>query len=153
MTLAFVLLPFIIPTVLSTFAWKWMFDPTFSVINWTLFHLGIIHARIDWLCDPILALVSVIIVNRWRIHHIPVRTHHIWQNLFRPHPELEPQIVFRPGRVVDRTPRCVGLANQNRPHAPTLHADDNSLGYRLVHVLPALALEIIIHTPNPNIAA
>ena len=33
---AFILLPFIIPTVLSTFAWKWMFDPTFSVINWTL---------------------------------------------------------------------------------------------------------------------
>ena len=24
---AFILLPFIIPTVLSTFAWKWMFDP------------------------------------------------------------------------------------------------------------------------------
>ena len=43
MTRAFVLLPFIIPTVLSTFAWKWMFDPTFSVINWTLFHLGIIR--------------------------------------------------------------------------------------------------------------
>src|SRR5215467_6544562 len=39
---AFVLLPFIIPTVLSTFAWKWMFDPTFSVINWLLFQLGII---------------------------------------------------------------------------------------------------------------
>src|SRR4051812_5179226 len=31
---AFILLPFIIPTVLSTFAWKWMFDPTFSVLNW-----------------------------------------------------------------------------------------------------------------------
>mgnify|MGYP003693731539 CR=1 FL=1 len=39
---AFILLPFIIPTVLSTFAWKWMFDPTFSVINWTLFQLGLI---------------------------------------------------------------------------------------------------------------
>ncbi len=35
---AFILLPFIIPTVLSTFAWKWMFDPTFSVLNWMLFH-------------------------------------------------------------------------------------------------------------------
>jgi multiple sugar transport system permease protein len=63
---AFVLLPFIIPTVLSTFAWKWMFDPTFSVINWTLFKLGIIHARINWLGDPDLALISVIIVNVWR---------------------------------------------------------------------------------------
>jgi len=63
---AFILLPFIIPTVLSTFAWKWMFDPTFSVINWTLFQLGLIHARINWLGDPNLALISVIIVNVWR---------------------------------------------------------------------------------------
>src|ERR1700758_2179357 len=65
-TRAFILLPFIIPTVLSTFAWKWMFDPTFSVLNWMLFHLGIIHSRINWLGDPGLAMVSVIIVNVWR---------------------------------------------------------------------------------------
>jgi multiple sugar transport system permease protein len=65
-TRAFILLPFIIPTVLSTLAWKWMFDPTFSVINWALFHLGLIHARINWLGDPYLALISVIAVNVWR---------------------------------------------------------------------------------------
>ena len=65
-TRAFILLPFIIPTVLSTLAWKWMFDPTFSVINWTLFQLGLIHARINWLGDPTLALISVIVVNVWR---------------------------------------------------------------------------------------
>jgi multiple sugar transport system permease protein len=65
-TRAFILLPFIIPTVLSTFAWKWMFDPTFSVINWTLFRLGLISGRINWLGDPNLALISVIIVNIWR---------------------------------------------------------------------------------------
>jgi multiple sugar transport system permease protein len=66
LTRAFILLPFIIPTVLSTFAWKWMFDPTFSVINWTLYRLAIIHARINWLGDPDLAMISVIIVNVWR---------------------------------------------------------------------------------------
>src|SRR6185437_1491436 len=60
---AFILLPFIIPTVLSTFAWKWMFDPTFSVLNWLLFHLGLIHGRINWLGDPDLAMISIIIVN------------------------------------------------------------------------------------------
>src|SRR5215467_2531515 len=65
-TLAFILLPFIIPTVLSTFAWKWMFDPTFSVINWALFQLGFIKARINWLGDPNLAMTSIIIVNIWR---------------------------------------------------------------------------------------
>jgi len=63
---AFILLPFIIPTVLSTFAWKWMFDPTFSVINWTLFNLGFIKARINWLGDPSLAMTSIIVVNIWR---------------------------------------------------------------------------------------
>jgi multiple sugar transport system permease protein len=66
LTRAFILLPFIIPTVLSTFAWKWMFDPTFSVINWTLFRLDLISSRINWLGDPKLALISVIIVNVWR---------------------------------------------------------------------------------------
>jgi multiple sugar transport system permease protein len=65
-TRAFILLPFIIPTVLSTLAWKWMFDPTFSVINWLLFRLGLIQGRINWLGDPNLALISVIIVNIWR---------------------------------------------------------------------------------------
>jgi multiple sugar transport system permease protein len=63
---AFILLPFIIPTVLSTFAWKWMFDPTFSVLNWMLYHTGIIDHRINWLGDPTMAMVSVIIVNVWR---------------------------------------------------------------------------------------
>lgn len=63
---AFILLPFIIPTVLSTFAWKWMFDPTFSVLNWMLFKIGLIHGRVNWLGDPDLAMISVVIVNVWR---------------------------------------------------------------------------------------
>jgi len=33
---ATVLLPFIVPTVLSGLAWLWMFDATFSVFNWKL---------------------------------------------------------------------------------------------------------------------
>ena len=65
-TRAFILLPFIVPTVLACFAWKWMFDPTFSVINWTLFQLGFITQRINWLGDPDLAMTSIIIVNVWR---------------------------------------------------------------------------------------
>jgi multiple sugar transport system permease protein len=66
MVRAFILLPFIIPTVLSTFAWKWMFDPTFSVLNWLLFKIGLITGRINWLGDPDLAMLSIIIVNIWR---------------------------------------------------------------------------------------
>jgi len=65
-TRAFILLPFIIPTVLSTFAWKWMFDPTFSVLNWLLYRLGAITGRINWLGDPDLAMISIMVVNIWR---------------------------------------------------------------------------------------
>src|ERR1700688_612687 len=65
-TRAFILLPFIIPTVLSTFAWKWMFDPTFSVLNWLLYHFGLITRWINLLGDPDLAMISIIIVNIWR---------------------------------------------------------------------------------------
>jgi multiple sugar transport system permease protein len=86
-TRAFILLPFIIPTVLSTFAWKWMFDPTFSVINWTLFQLGLIQARINWLGDPYLALISVIIVNVWR--GVPFFAISLLAGLQTINPELE----------------------------------------------------------------
>jgi multiple sugar transport system permease protein len=65
-TRAFILLPFIIPTVLSTFAWKWMFDPTFSVLNWMLYQTGMIRVAINWLGDGDLAMLSIIIVNIWR---------------------------------------------------------------------------------------
>ena len=44
---ASMLLPFIVPTVLSTFAWRWMFDPTFSVLNWLLHHAGVITTKVD----------------------------------------------------------------------------------------------------------
>src|SRR5207253_7901359 len=65
-TRAFILLPFIIPTVLSTLAWKWMFDPTFSVFNWLFWKLSIINSRINWLGDPELAMASIMTVNVWR---------------------------------------------------------------------------------------
>jgi len=65
-TRAFILLPFIVPTVLACFAWKWMFDPTFSVVNWMLWKVGLISSSINWLGDGDLAMLSIIIVNIWR---------------------------------------------------------------------------------------
>jgi len=65
-TRAFILLPFIVPTVLACFAWKWMFDPTFSVLNWMMYKVGLITSPVQWLGDGSLAMVSIIIVNIWR---------------------------------------------------------------------------------------
>jgi multiple sugar transport system permease protein len=63
---AVVLLPFIVPTALSTIAWMWIFDPTFSVINWLLVHAGAIQTGFSWLGNSTLAMVAIIIVNTWR---------------------------------------------------------------------------------------
>ncbi|MEO8629270.1 MAG: sugar ABC transporter permease [Betaproteobacteria bacterium] len=63
---AIVLLPFIVPTVLSAIAFWWIYDAQFSVISWMLTRLGLIDTYIDFLGDPILARMSVIIANVWR---------------------------------------------------------------------------------------
>ena len=64
---AVVLLPWIIPTVLSTLAWQWMFDSSYSVLNWMLKNwLGAKPPYPDWLGDQHLAMASVITVNIWR---------------------------------------------------------------------------------------
>jgi multiple sugar transport system permease protein len=63
---AFLLLPFIVPTVLSTIAWMWILDPTFSVVNWLLLRAGVITTGISWLGNATLAMVSIIVVNTWR---------------------------------------------------------------------------------------
>jgi len=63
---AAMLLPFIIPTVLSTFAWRWMFDPSFSVLNWTLYKTGLIATKLPFLSDGTWALWCAIVINTWR---------------------------------------------------------------------------------------
>jgi len=63
---ASMLLPWIVPTVLSTLAWQWMFDATFSVFNWVLMNAGVISTRILWLGDGTLAMGCLIAVNVWR---------------------------------------------------------------------------------------
>ena len=63
---ATMLLPFIIPTVLSAFAWRWMFDPTFSVMNWALYHGGMITDRLPFLSSGDWAMWCAVLVNTWR---------------------------------------------------------------------------------------
>jgi len=61
-----VLLPWIVPTVLSAMAWLWLLTPNFSVLNWMLVHAGLSQRGLPWLTSPSLAMFSVILVNTWR---------------------------------------------------------------------------------------
>ena len=63
---AIVLLPWVVPTVLSAIAFWWIFDAQFSIISWSLLKLGIIDSPINFLGDPTNARASVIAANVWR---------------------------------------------------------------------------------------
>nr|WP_274630392.1 sugar ABC transporter permease [Mesorhizobium shangrilense] len=63
---AAVLLPWVVPTVLSAIAFWWIYDSQFSIISWALMELGLIDSRINFLGDPTNARASVIAANVWR---------------------------------------------------------------------------------------
>ena len=63
---AIVLIPFIVPTVLSAIAFWWLFDPQFSIISWSLRKMHLITDNINFLGDPWNARWSVIFANIWR---------------------------------------------------------------------------------------
>jgi multiple sugar transport system permease protein len=62
-----VLLPWVIPTALSTLGWWWMFNSLYSVVNWTCIALGIMDPPgPNWLGQKYYAMTAVVIVNVWR---------------------------------------------------------------------------------------
>jgi multiple sugar transport system permease protein len=63
---AVVLIPFIVPTVLSAIAFWWIFDPQFSIISWSLKKMHLITTNVDFLGDVWNARWSVIFANVWR---------------------------------------------------------------------------------------
>jgi len=76
-----VLLPWTAPVALGLIGWLWMFDSVFSPIDWLLRQVGLLGSRdaalgimpnLYWLGDKVLAKVSIILVNVWRI--LPLAT-------------------------------------------------------------------------------
>lgn len=64
-----ILLPWAAPIALSSMAWTWIFDSTFSVVNWTASALGLLRPGQwwYWLGTPDLATVAIITVHVWRM--------------------------------------------------------------------------------------
>ncbi len=63
---AIILLPYIIPTVLSAIAFWWIYDAQFSILSYILQNLGLIDQYIDFLGRPANARASLIAANVWR---------------------------------------------------------------------------------------
>jgi multiple sugar transport system permease protein len=57
------LVPWVIPPAISTLAWWWLFDPSYSAFNWALAGIG--AGPVPWLGDAGWARFAVILVNVW----------------------------------------------------------------------------------------
>jgi multiple sugar transport system permease protein len=60
------LLPFIVPTAISSLAWLMLFDPVLSPISWVLKDWGFIQSNINFLGDRWNAIGAVCVANIWR---------------------------------------------------------------------------------------
>src|SRR3546814_233475 len=69
-----ILLPWVAPISLGTIGWLWIFDPVYSIINWTLRALSILPPNTwpIWLGQPDLAMMSIVLVDVWRL--LPLAT-------------------------------------------------------------------------------
>lgn len=61
-----ILLPWIVPEVVTALTWRSIYDPIFGGLNPILQQLGLIDRPIAWLAEPSLAMPSVIAVNVWK---------------------------------------------------------------------------------------
>src|SRR5919198_933246 len=64
-----ILLPWAAPLPLSLMGWKWIFDPSYSILDWTLVHLHISGQLTapHFLATAKWAMASVVVVHAWRI--------------------------------------------------------------------------------------
>lgn len=61
-----ILIPWAVPTVVSVTIWKWMYSDTGGVLNHLLMSAGLTDQKIAWLSTPLLAFISIVIINVWR---------------------------------------------------------------------------------------
>ena len=60
------ILPWALPTALIGLAWAWIFNDQYGVANDILLRLGLIQTGINWLGEPTLAMIAVIVADVWK---------------------------------------------------------------------------------------
>lgn len=59
-------IPWVISPVVAGFAWKWLLNDNFGIVNYWLAQLGIIKEGITWLGSADTALICVIVARIWQ---------------------------------------------------------------------------------------
>lgn len=66
LTRAIVILPFVLPGVVTAILWRFMYDPQLGLVNSILIRLGILEDNAAWLADSSTAMAAVIFVAVWK---------------------------------------------------------------------------------------
>lgn len=61
------MVPWVLPSVIGSSVWKWMYNADYGLINYVLTALGLIPKSQTWLSGAATAMNSVIIVNVWKM--------------------------------------------------------------------------------------
>lgn len=59
------LLPWLIPSVVVSFLWMWVFNANYGVLNGVLLRTGLVDAGVTWLGEPATAMLAVIVAKTW----------------------------------------------------------------------------------------
>lgn len=59
------LFPWVIPGVVVSFAWLWIFNANYGLLNGILVRLGLIAEPVSWLGDPDTAMYAVVVAKTW----------------------------------------------------------------------------------------
>lgn len=63
---AIVLLPWAIPTVVSSRIWEWLYNVEFGFFNFLLTDSGLVGGPVNWLGDPFWAIHAAILIDLWK---------------------------------------------------------------------------------------
>lgn len=56
----------VVPTIVTTFLWRWMLNADYGVVNQLLLGAGLLDRPIDFLGSPTYAFATVVWINAWR---------------------------------------------------------------------------------------
>ncbi len=65
-TRALVLMPFVLPGVVTAILWRFMYDPQLGLVNALMIRLGVVEDNAAWLANPDTAMAAVIFVAVWK---------------------------------------------------------------------------------------
>jgi ABC-type sugar transport system permease subunit len=60
------LIPWVCPSVVAGYTWRWIYDPAFGLLNYVLVKMGVIEGYVSWLSDKQVALAACMLVAVWR---------------------------------------------------------------------------------------